>query len=158
IDAQHGAAADYIESAVNLEELQRCCNFRKLLQFIKEYQCFALNKPFGRVHSGDILDDVICPISVCCDHFILWFFHEVDGDHTLVIHLSKPLDRLGLPHLSGPLDDQRLSVGVRLPFGQECIDLSFQIEHFTHLLRHYYTDTRWRNQSKSQKMSEDRKS
>ena len=154
IDAQHGAAADHIESAVDFEEFQRCGNFWKLLQFIKEYQCFALDKPFGRVHSGDVLDDIVCLISIRRDHFIFWFFHEVDGDHTLVIHISKPLDRLGFAYLSRPLDDQRLSVRVSFPFGQESIDFSFQVEHFTRLLLYYYSDTRWINQSKSQKTSE----
>ena len=154
IDAQHRAAADHIEPAVDFEEFQCCGNFRERLQLIKEYQCFAFDKSFGRIHSGDILDDILCFISICRDHFILRFFHEVDDDHALIIHLSKPLDRLGFAYLSGTLDDQRLSVRVSFPFGQESIDFSFQVEHFTRLLRYYYSDTQWRNQSESQKMSE----
>ena len=105
IDAQHGAAADHIESAIDFEEFQCCGNLRELLQFIKKYQCFTFNKPFGRVHSGDILNNIICLISIRRNHFIFRFFHKVDGDHALVIHISKPLDRLGFAYLSRPLDD-----------------------------------------------------
>ena len=92
VDAQHGAAADHIESAIDFKELQCCSNIRELLQFIKKYQGFTFDKPFGRVHSGNVLDDVLCLVSICCDHLILRLFYKIDTDHTFVVHLSKPFD------------------------------------------------------------------
>ena len=115
VDAQHGTAADHVKPAVQLEKFQGSRDVRKLLQFVEKQQGFPRKKALGRVEPGDILDDVLGFVPVGSDHFIVWFFHKVDVDHALVVHLGKAIDGLGFSDLPGALYDQGLSVWVCFP-------------------------------------------
>ena len=46
IDAEHGPAADDIETPINTKKFQRGSNVRKILQFIKENQSAARDKVY----------------------------------------------------------------------------------------------------------------
>ena len=129
VQAKKRPAADYVKAPVNAEEFQRRCNIRKFLQLIKKQKRPTFGKPLGRVHAGNIPDNIMNPVSVQRNLFVFWFFHKIDGNHAFVVFLRKVENGFRLSSLAGSPDNQRQTIRILLPFFKEGIDFSFKVKH-----------------------------
>ena len=116
IDSQHWPTANHIKPPIYAEELERCCNFRKLRDLVEEDQRLFGHKLLCRVNEWNVLDNVSGFISVRDDSLVFLVTDKIDLDHIFVMIGSKMQDRFRFAYLTASLDNKGLSVFICFPF------------------------------------------
>ena len=112
---QHGAAANHIELTVYAERLERCRNFRIVLNLVEKNKSFPRYELLFGINARDISDDILYGVAIFADGLVLFLQHKVYVDKILVIY-REMLDGFRLPYLTGPFDNQGFPIGGFFPF------------------------------------------